>query len=408
MNLFDKNSKFPLFLLILNTIGSYIWIFGMHSLRLYFLSISGILLFILFFLYKSPNSVSLFKFWIVILFFIGIQNIQDDYMPILVVDICSFGIISSGFYIRNFSIRQLKGIGMFLFIIPITYYIYTIPLLNLDLLKIGNFERDMAVSSISQEILTGGASKSYVIYMTQQLFTLYLNLFLLLMPIYYKFFKRKTIVIMILISVFLIVLIASYYQKRQGITELLLIILLYLIFYKSCLKGLLTKKVISSLVLVSFVIMGFFSFTFIEGLINRFQDLAVNIKEFDRFEETKLVLSNFSVIDMIFGKGLGSFAMNTAGFSILHIGYSNFILKGGLVLVSIYLYNTFANIKYCFRRSKVNPIFNVGVAISLFSLIQLTYTSGYNFYAPVILTGLAMFSRFPLMYLYDSKSLINS
>lgn len=393
--LYKKNSL-PLLLLALNTVGSYIWVFGLHSLRLYLLSATCLILLLLLFFSKSPTQISFFKFWIFIMFLIGLQNIQSGYIPILVVDLSSLGIIGSAFLIKNIDLRQLKRIGIFLFLVPVSYYIYTVPSLNLELLTLGDFKRELAVSSISDEILTGGAHKSYVIYMTQQLMTLYLNLFLLLLPLYYNFFKKKTIIIMLLVSVSFLVLIASFYQKKQGLTELFLIIVLSLMFYRTLLKNLLTRNVVISLIIIGSLIGGLISFTFIEGLLLRFQDLADNIKEYDRFEETKIAFSNFSILDIMFGKGFGSFVKGTVGYSMLHIGYSNLILKGGIVLLFIYLFNTISNIKYCFVRRKSNPIFNVGIVLSLYSMLQLSYTGGYHFYAPIILTGLAMFSRFPL------------
>lgn len=334
------------------------------------------------------------------MFLNGIQNIGPGYIPILVVDLCSFGIISTAYMVKNIDPFKLKRIGLFLFFVPISYYAITVPQLNLQLLTLGSFKRELAVSTISEQILAGGASKSYVVYMTQQLMGVYLNLFLLLLPLYYKFFKRRTVMVMIFLSISAIVLIASYYQKKQGITELFLILMLYLLFYRGSLKELLTRNVVISLGIISAILAGLLSFTFIEGLIFRFKDLAENISEFDRLEETKFAFSNFKIIDFLFGKGLGSYVDNTAGYSMLHIGYSNFILKGGIVLLVMYLFNTLTNIAYCIRNKKKSPIFNVGIAISVFSLIQLTYTGGYHFYAPVILTGLAMFSRYPLRMIH--------
>lgn len=107
MNL-NPRVKLSLILLVFNTIGSLIWVLGFHSIRLYLLSTTSITLLLFLFLARTPFSLSIFKFLIVLMFLIGLQNVQSGYFPILVVDLSSFGIIGSAFLIKHVTKEQLK------------------------------------------------------------------------------------------------------------------------------------------------------------------------------------------------------------------------------------------------------------------------------------------------------------
>jgi hypothetical protein len=71
-------------------------------------------------------------------------------------------------------------------------------------------------------------------------------------------------------------------------------------------------------------------------------------------------------------------------------------MKGGITLLLVYIIGTFKNIAYCIKNGKIYPEFYIGVSISIFSLVQLSYSPGYHWIFSSIVTGLAMFSRYPL------------
>ncbi len=398
-----NNKNIPIFLLAINTIGSFIWIFGFHLTRLILLSGTGLILLFLFYKRKTPDSITFLKFWIFLMLVFGLQNYGEEYFPIFIQDLCSFGMIISAYLLKDTSFKQIKKIGFFLIIIPIVYYAYSVPLMDFSLIRLGNFDRNEALNSFGNTLLPGGADRSYVIYMTQQLMLTYLYLFLLLLPLFYKYFKKYQILSIIVLILSIALLLTIYYQKRQSLVELILISILYILFYRQNLTGLIPKNSLISISIIAALIIFIISLNALSVVLDRFSELNENLKEFDRFEETIYTLSQFSISDWIFGKGIGSYMPNTPGFSMMHIGYSNLIFKGGIVLLIYYLVQSIKNIIYCWQKSKKYPIYNIGIVISIYSMIQMSYTGGYHFYAPVVLTGLAMFSRFLFLSIEQRK-----
>lgn len=390
-------------LLGLNYLAQLIWLFGFHNERLALLVITGFSFLGLFMLYVRSVSATILKACIVLFLLIGIINAQPGFYVRAIADLSALGIISSAFLIRYVTIQQLKNLIQFIFVCSTVYFIYT--LFQMDLTLIGaNIDRVEAFNQFGDKTLNeGGAEIGYIIYASQQYIVSVFGMCLLLLPLVYTKDKSLKWGLMIAIGLIYSSLFIVVFQKRQPILELSLILLSFGIFYKESLVGLVPKSRFMAFTFVTLLLIGALSLNIFSATLERLLNTAENLSDFDRFTELKYALNQFSFIDYIIGKGLGSQIQHTAGATVLHIGYGTLLMKGGILLLLFYLSNTFYNIMFCIKRSKKEQIYNVGTVISLFSLVQLALAPGWSWYITSIIMGLAMFSRFPLSHLIYDK-----
>ena len=255
-------------------------------------------------------------------------------------------------------------------------------------------DRRDAFRQYGNESFESGARIGFIIYSTQQYIIGVLLLSLLLLPLYYNEKKAKVYWLTLGFIIVVNIIFIGTYQKRQQLLELSLILLIFIFYYRKLLPGLIPRsKIFSILIITSLVAYGV-SLGVFNSTISRLTQSIEKIDSFDRISELRFALNKFSVVDIIFGKGIGSEIEGTLGGNNLHIGYGTLLMKGGLFLLIFYFSKTVSNIIYCFKKSKKYPIFYVGVAISFFSLIQLSYAPGWGWFLTSVITGLAMFSRY--------------
>lgn len=401
-----SNSKVHNLILILlsfNLIGGLIWLFGFHNIRLLLLASTGTGLLLIFLFSLNKATVFRSMFVIYIISFSLLLNIYSFNYANLLIDLSSFGILFSVLLLNRIKKNTVYKIILFIFIPSVLYFIYSLSLMDLSLLFTQGIERKVAFNSFGSDKIQGGAAKGQVIYQSQQLIIGHLVLILLLVPLIATQIKKKYLYLIVGVSFAFIIIFSAFYQKRQPIVEIFLVLMLSVIFNRKLLKGLLPQNLLVSFLL--FIIIVYFALTsdILGNVIDRFSDTLSNVDAFDRFEESEKVFSQFYWYDWLLGKGMGYSAPNTPGGIILHIGYSNLIMKGGILLLLFYVLQVLKNIKYCYYQSKRYPEFKVGIVISLFSLVQLSYAPGYHWHITTIITGLAMFSRYPLKSLVYDK-----
>lgn len=399
-------SKVALLFLGINLVAGFLWVFNIHTLRLLLLAFSGFALFVVAIFHAKNKLAFHVIFYLCLLFFFSflINFSLNDYQLFL-IDISAIGIIISVFSLTGLNNKLLKNGIVFMIILTILYFAYTLPFMDLSIIRSGIYNRTEAFNSYGYETSSRGISKGYIIYSTQQLAVSCLITSLLLLPIIYKQVNKSFTIAFVILAFIFIITFSVFYQKRQQFVELILCVILSFLFYRKLLPGLIPKnKLFSITVLILFIIL-IFSSDIVNNILIRFSETFSNLKEFDRLEESINVFSDFNIVNWIFGKGFGYAAPDTPGAIILHIGYSNLLMKGGLIVLLFYLFQTFKNIRYCKRKAKQYPEFNIGIAISIFSLIQLIYSPGYHWFVPSLIMGLAMFSRYPLKtFIYDKYS----
>lgn len=399
----SKVHNLALFLLSLNLFAGLLWLFGFHNLRLLLLAGSGAGLLLLFLF--SLNKNTLFK-WMLIVYIIifgFLRNFYPHGAVNILIDFSTFGILFSVIFLRNLNERNIIRIILCIFLPSALYYLYTLPLMDFSLITAQGIKRAEAFNSFDNASLQGGAALGYVVYQSQQLVIGQLLLVLLLMPLIANQVKKKYIYAILGVSVTFIIIFSAFYQKRQQLVEVFLVLILSIIFNRKLLKGVLPQNLLVSLLAMIMIIYFASSSDIFVNVIDRFASTLSNVSEFDRLEESEEILTSFYWYDWIFGKGIGYVAPDTPGGIILHIGYSNLIMKGGIILLSFYIFQVFKNIRYCYFQSRRFPEYKVGIVISLFSLIQLSYAPGYGWQITTIITGLAMFSRYPLKSLIYDK-----
>jgi hypothetical protein len=397
-------TKIALLLLGLNFIAGFLWIFGFQTIRLLLLVSTGLVLLFLFFIKVNTRLTISIKFYLLLLITFSIlSNFSFATYQTFLIDFSTIGIILSVFLFSGLNGKLVKNGVLFMMLFSILYFAYTVPFMDLSIIRSGAYNRIEAFSSYGDEMIGSGVSMGYIIYSTQQLAVSFLLFFLLLLPFIYNRIKKRYVIIFLILIFIFIIIFSAFYQKRQQILELILCVVLANFFYKKLLQGLIPKsKIISFFILILFLIF-IFSSDILSNVFSRFSDTLNNIKDFDRLEESRKVLSSFNILNWIIGKGFGYKAPDTPGGIILHIGYSNLLMKGGLILLLFYLFQAFKNIRYCNRKAKQYPVFYIGVAISIFSMIQLTYSPGYHWFVTSLIMGLAMFSRYPLKSIVHDK-----
>jgi hypothetical protein len=396
-------SKVIVVLLGLNFFTQLIWLFGFHNKRLILLAVTGTSLLGLFFYYDKSVTGTQFKGLILLSVIFGLINSETGFIVRAIIDLCAFGIISSVFLIQRIDRKELKTLFYLIVLSSIVYFTYTITLMDFTLIG-ADVDRREAFRQFGSETLSeGGESIGYIIYVTQQSIIAVFSLALLLLPLYYDNKKVKIQwVIFGLILLFNAIYIATY-QKRQPLLELAVLFLIYGIYYSKLLPGLIPKSRVVTIMLIFGLLIFGLSLNVFNTTIERFNDSFNNINSFDRLIELEYALTRFSALDFVFGMGLGSKIEGTLGGNNLHIGYGTLLMKGGLLLLVFYFTQTISNIIYCYRKAKLYPIFNVGIAISIFSLIQLSIAPGWGWYITTLVTGLAMFSRYLINSIVKDK-----
>lgn len=386
----------------LNFFAQLIWIFGFHTERLALLVVTGGVLLGLFFIYEHSLPATILKIIILIMLIMGIENMNEGFVARLIYDLCTFGVISSAFLLKRMEYNQFKLLFNYLLLGSLIYFTYSISFMDFSLIG-ANVNRVEAFNQYGNQALgEGGANKGYIIYATQQFLVSIFALYLLLYPLYYKKNNIKIAYLELAIILIYVAIFIATYQKRQPLVEFGIIFISFALFYRKLLTNLIPKSRVISLILIFLLIAFGLSLNIFTSTLERFTDSLSNVSSFDRIYEFETALEKFEPINFIFGVGSGSLIEGTIGGDFLHIGYGNLLLKGGIVLLLFYLYQVVYNIVYCIRKVKNYSIFYVGVVISVFSLIQLAFAPGWSWYTTSIITGLAMFSRYPLnSFLYD-------
>lgn len=130
----------------------------------------------------------------------------------------------------------------------------------------------------------------------------------------------------------------------------------------------------------------------IEGTTSRIQEASDNIALFDRYIESYNYFSNANLIEIIFGKGFVSTHNGLYKDSYaLHIGWSNFIFKGGIFLFVLVLTPYFRLFKLM-KNIKILPL-NVQFAVVLLLsyFFRLFYTNMHSLGPEMLIFFYAVF-----------------
>lgn len=393
-----KVNKIIFWLLFINTLATLLWILpipNIDTIRIVLLVGTSFTLFLfLFYKIKVPMELWIYRVVVIWLMIIGIRNFGNvDFATTYIQDISIVGMLGALFHMKGLTLTQRKRLGLFLFTVPTIFLLITSAFVDLSYLLLSEFSRDDLFSSSDLKLSTSsGMASGYFIYSIQGQMIVLLNVFLLLLPLYYNRKYKKYYLLGISMIVLMVCIYSFIYQKKQPFVEIMIILFILLFLYKRLLPGLFPfNKFVAILFFIGLLGLLITS-DFAASLMGRFTQLK-QLNDFDRFEEASSVFDNYSILDWIVGRGFGSIAKGTDGYTMLHAGYANLFFKGGVILFLTYFVLMFRNLNYCVNNLKKQPFLIIGIAVTIFIFIQLFYTGVYHFYSNQALIGLAFYAR---------------
>lgn len=122
-----------------------------------------------------------------------------------------------------------------------------------------------------------------------------------------------------------------------------------------------------------------------DGVMGRFSNTSIN--EFDRFEESRIYFSNSNLLYILFGKGLlgGHSALEAGLHEALHVGWTNLIHKGGLVLFICALWPTIKAILLVPRMKELDSKTKWAVCVACVYSARLVYTNMHAHYPEMMM-----------------------
>jgi hypothetical protein len=401
-------------LMFFSVIGPFISFFGFHYLYLTSIIIPGLFFFIFHHFTVRQKAGYLFSILLITMIFFSVFNISKGYGYVIsmINDLATTGFFLLPFFLGKIGLNKLKS--FFLGILSISFLMFFFVILNFGISSLFvESSRDVIYKELMSRSNDIGFSSAIDLTSVTSFCIGYTIISLLFLPFFLNQISKSKYLIIIIIVILQFVIYEIINQKRQIIVELGLIFF----FAQTLNKRLFYKTFFSNWAFRALLVIVFFSFMLSNDLVillfNRFKETSENISEFDRLEEAKDVLTEFSFINYFFGNGFGWLAKKAVSTGeTMHIGYMNLLSKGGAMYIIFYLGQIIFNIIYCGNRLKSFPIYSVGITFSVFSLIQLSFAPGYGWYFNSLITGMGMFSRFFLddlkrsYYTIKNKALI--
>lgn len=141
------------------------------------------------------------------------------------------------------------------------------------------------------------------------------------------------------------------------------------------------KMVIALAILISVVmyLKGDFILKLFDATTNRIETTSEDISAFDRFVETENYLNNATTTEIIFGKGFAGtqFGLGKEA-QALHVGWTNFILKGGILLFLLILLPFFKLISMASNLGNYPLKIQFSFWFLIIYIVRLTYTNMHN------------------------------
>lgn len=230
-----------------------------------------------------------------------------------------FSIITA-LLIRKLSIDDLRKALLIVALLGILGFFYVFSILNIDI----------------QVALRRGYTWTESFY--------YASLYWAVIPMVILAFLTRGKTVLISLAYWLCAIIINlFFLKRFIIVDSLLLIVILIIIQTTTEKGL--KKIrlvlrygtlVLLLVLTSLLLLGDIILPLFDAVVLRISNTREEISSFDRFVESVNYLREASLFDIAIGKGfLGvHYGLGKRAYA-LHVGWVNFVFKGGLLLLSV-------------------------------------------------------------------------
>ena len=213
----------------------------------------------------------------------------------------------------------------------------------------------------------------------------------------YALFVRRDLVFAIGPAIVYIIL-GSLFLKREVFAYIFLIFIVYLFFERKH-KGLVLKTllVVAGIIVLIYSIAPELFGDIFDMLMNRFTEVE-DLDDFDRNIETSKYFEEASIFQIVFGNGMGhfhifkdSFWAETRGpLNALHLGYTNVLYKGGIILVVFYLY-LFSKIIKRMRCNSLSPYLKVCLGASFVYFASLFFAGSWTYTIEPFCTAAPLF-----------------
>lgn len=401
-----NKTNLVLVLLFLNLLAPIISFFGYHIVYLTLIAGTGIAILVFFFTQKPNKTAFIFEVLVFIMFLLSFLNLHygQRYFTNMANDLATLGLFATPFLLKTIINDQLRRSLILVFLVSIIMFFY-VTLSFYDFVAFfGIADRDIIYKQLLSQSQDLGFSSAFDLNTITPTCVAYSTVFLLFFPLISNDLPKKSFYFIIVLLVIQILFYIVYSQKRQTLLDLFVILALAATVNRKLYSSLFSRNVIINIIAFTAISYLVLKLPIFDNVLQRFTDVSENIQEFDRLEESRTVLSEFTIVNYFIGNGL-AWASTKAVSSgeTIHIGYINLLMKGGLLFLLFYFVQCAINIIYCYRASKFYPKYSVGISITVFSMIQLAVAPGYGWWFQSIVTGMAMFSRFFLDALVIGK-----
>lgn len=142
---------------------------------------------------------------------------------------------------------------------------------------------------------------------------------------------------------------------------------------------------------VAFSVFGDSIIEMFNSMLNRAATTSKDVSSFDRFLETKDYFSQCGILKLLFGGGFYNYFYSASEQSIrynLHVGWSDFIFKGGLVYLGIIL-ASYIHIPFGLKNYKALSKYSKFVILAaLMNTVRFFYSDTYAFYPSMLIAFL--------------------
>lgn len=222
-----------------------------------------------------------------------------------------------------------------------------------------------------------------------------------------SFLKEKYVKISIVYWMGAITLNLIFLKRFIIVDSILLVGIICVIIYaknNAKLKRFLKATVyIALILLISLIVFGDVITSLFDSVVSRFLSAGENIRDFDRFVESQNYLETVNNLDVLIGKGfLGTHFGLGQEADALHVGWSNFLLKGGIFLISVIIIPYIKIITLIQHIWKLPVKIQFSVFVMLVFAARLIYTNIHSFTPEMMIFFYCLFNVMDYKYIKHS------
>ena len=363
------------------------WPMGLHKIRILFAAVSGMALLLIFLGRRYHRlSIQTIKLFVLFSFLVGTIFFHKESILSYILDLSSYGLVLSALILTKdeemrMFIKLMACVSIVLILVLSIYY-------GFDVRDIASVDYNRENAFKYGEV---GSNSSYYSYIAVMSFIPLMYPYL----VFNSFYTDRASKYIIVVSLIIIFVFGIYYVKRQLLMEGIFFLVANVVTNTGRRISLISNARIIIIGLILLYLgqsLGLFRFGGLATLISRFDELA-SLRDFDRFEELGLVFRSFTLKDYLLGLGVGGqYTGGYGGGSTVHIGYANFILKGGIFLATFAFIGMITNTVQLYMLQLRNSYYVPFFMMSLYVTISFFVIPGFGVGTNTIVVSIGLFS----------------